>query len=73
MHQVIGGHLRRLVVVGVGGQGESAAAQDLESEVASSFGPFVGLLGQDGSDEAHDGVTARGRSRRRRCGGGSRG
>ena len=55
MHQWIGVHLR--LRVGVGGQGESASAQDFESEVAASFGPFVGLLGQDGADEADDGVA----------------
>ena len=62
MHQWIGGHLRRRAGVGVGGQGESAAAQNFEAEVAAAFGPFVGLFGQDGADEAvgtlvsHDGV-----------------
>ena len=56
MHQVIGAHLRRLARVGVGGQGEAAAAQDFQAEVAAAFGPFVGLLGQDGADEANDGV-----------------
>ena len=56
MHQVIGAHLRRRAGVGTGGQGESAAAQDFQSEVAAAFGPFVGLLGQDGADEADDGI-----------------
>ena len=58
MHQCISGHLRRRAGVGVGGQCEAAAAQDFESEVAASFGPFVGLLGQDGADEADEGRWA---------------
>lgn len=57
MHQCISGHLRLRAGVGVGGQGESAAAQDFESEVSASFGPFVGLLGKDGADEADDGIS----------------
>ena len=59
MHQVIGAHLRRRAGGGVGGQGESAAAEDFETEVAAAFGPFVGLLGQDGADEANDGIPVR--------------
>ena len=57
MHQWIGVHLRGLG--GVGGRGESAAALDLESEVSAALKPFVGLLGQDGADEADDGVAVR--------------
>ena len=56
MHQVIGAHLRRRAGIGTGGQGESAAAQNFEAEVAAAFGPFVGLFGQDGADEADDGI-----------------
>lgn len=37
---------------------EAAAGQDVEAEVAASFGPLVGLLGQDPSEEAGDGVAA---------------
>ena len=29
----------------------------LEAEVAASFGPFVGLFGEDGADETDDGVA----------------
>ena len=49
MHQVVGCRLRR--GVGVGGQGESAAAEDFQSEVSAAFCPFIGLLGQDRADE----------------------
>ena len=56
LHQVIGAHLRRRAGGGVGGQGESASAQDFQAEVSAAFGPFVGLLGQDGPDEADDRV-----------------
>ena len=45
-----GGHL--LGVGAVGGEGDAGAGQDIEAEVAASFGPFVVLLGQDGADEA---------------------
>lgn len=68
LDQWVGGHLRRLARVGVGGQREPAATQDFESEVVATFGPFVGLLGQDCVDEADDGIPARERSLRRRCG-----
>src|SRR5690606_11514763 len=43
--------------VGVGDGGEAAAGEDVESEVAAPFGPFVGLLGQDGTDEPDDGLA----------------
>lgn len=43
------------VVVGVGDEGESAAVECVEAEVAAAVGPFVVLFGQDGSDEADDG------------------
>lgn len=55
MHQVVGCRLRR--GVGVGGQGESAAAEDFQSEVSAAFGPFIGLLGQDRADEPDDGLS----------------
>ena len=38
-------------VVGVDGLG---SGEDVESEVAAAFGPFVVLLGQDGADEPDD-------------------
>jgi hypothetical protein len=31
-----------------------SSGEDVESEVAAAFGPFVVLLGEDGSDEADD-------------------
>jgi hypothetical protein len=34
--------------------GESALGEDVEAEVAASFGPFVVLFGQHGADEADD-------------------
>src|SRR5699024_10609275 len=43
-----------LLGVGVGDEVEAAAGEDVESEIASSFGPFVGLFGQDRADEADD-------------------
>ena len=61
------GHL-----LGLGGDG-LGSGDDVEAEVAASFGPFVVLLGQDGADESDDGLAVGGRSRRRRCGVGSRG
>ena len=43
------------VGVGVGGQeGESGLGEDLQAHVAALFGPFVGLFGQDGTDESDD-------------------
>jgi len=46
-----------LLGAGVGDEGESALGEDVESEVAAAFGPFVGLLGEDGADEPSDRVT----------------
>ena len=43
----------------VGDDAEAAAGEDVEAEVAASFGPFVGLLGQDGADEAGDPCLSR--------------
>jgi hypothetical protein len=43
--------------VGVGEDGDAASGQDLESEVAASFGPFVGLFGEDGADQSDDGLA----------------
>ena len=34
------------VIPGAGGEGDAGAGQDLEAEVAASFGPLVVLLGQ---------------------------
>ena len=36
-------------------QGVAALLEDFEAEVAASFGPFVGLFGEDGPDEADNG------------------
>ncbi len=36
---------------------EPGAGEDLEAEVAASFSPLVVLLGQDGADQADNGVT----------------
>jgi hypothetical protein len=43
-------------LLGFGGGlgGGAAAGQDVESEVAATFGPFVVLLGQDGAHQADD-------------------
>src|SRR5580698_9007523 len=41
----------------VGDEGEAGSGEDVEAEVASAFGPFVVLFGQDGPDEADQGVT----------------
>src|SRR5690606_29535592 len=43
---------------GGGDEVDAAAGQEVESEVAAAFGPFVGLLGQHGADEPHDRVTS---------------
>jgi len=37
-----------------GGVDGVGAGQDVESEVAAAFGPFVVLLGQDGAEESDD-------------------
>jgi hypothetical protein len=37
--------------------GEAGLGEDVEAEVAASFDPVVVLLGQDGSDEADQGVA----------------
>jgi hypothetical protein len=34
--------------------GDAGSDQVVQGEVAASFGPFVVLLGQDGSDQADD-------------------
>ena len=46
--QVVG-HL-----LGGGCRRRAASGEDVESEVAAAFGPFVVLLGQDGADEPDD-------------------
>jgi hypothetical protein len=48
-------HLR---VGGGGREGDAGPGQDVEAEVAAAFGPFVVLFGQDGSDEADQGIAA---------------
>lgn len=40
--------------VGGGGEVDAASGQDFEAEVTASFGPFIGLLGQDRADEPDD-------------------
>ena len=37
--------------VGCGDQAETAFGEDFQAEVAASFCPFIGLLGQNGPDE----------------------
>src|SRR5918998_6010793 len=51
-----GGHLLA-VGGGVGDGGEAGAGQDVEAEVAASFGPLVVLLSEDGADQADQGVA----------------
>ena len=46
--QVVASDLGAGVGVGVGDEVDAAAGEDVEAEVAASFGPFIGLLGQDG-------------------------
>ena len=43
--------------IGVDHEVHTAAGEEFESEVAAAFGPFVGLLGQDGADESDDGLA----------------
>ena len=43
--------------LGVEIQSLAAAFQDLKSEVASAFGPFIVLLGQYRTDQAGDGIA----------------
>ena len=40
------------------GGGEPGFGEDVEADVAAHLGPFVVLLGQDGADEADQGVAA---------------
>src|ERR1700722_8651049 len=47
------GHLR-----GAGCEGDAGSGQDVQAEVAAAFGPFIVLLGQDGADEADQGIAA---------------
>ena len=37
--------------------GGLALFEGVQAEVAAALGPFVGLLGQDGADQADDGWT----------------
>jgi hypothetical protein len=50
------GVCRFLGVLVVGG-GDAGPGQDVEAEVAAAFDPVVVLLGQDGADEADQGVA----------------
>ena len=50
---VVGGHLR-----GAGCEGDAGSGQDVQAEVAAALSPFVVLLGQDGADQADQGVAA---------------
>jgi hypothetical protein len=43
----------------LGATGDSRAGEDVEAEVAAAFSPFVLLFGQDGADEACQGITTR--------------
>ncbi len=45
------------LVPGSGDEVQAAFGEDVEAEVAAAFGPFVVLLGQDGADEADQGVS----------------
>jgi hypothetical protein len=47
-----------VLVVASGTGVRRARVQDVEAEVAASFGPLVVLLGQHGADEADQGVAA---------------
>ena len=49
----VGGPLRS----GVGDEGEAGLGEDVEAEVAASFGPLVGLFGEDCADEADERVA----------------
>ena len=42
---------------GRGGGGEPGLGEDVQADVAAHLGPFVVLLGQDGADEADQGVA----------------
>jgi hypothetical protein len=42
---------------GVGDEGELALGEDVEAGVSAALGPFVGLLGEGGADEAGDRVA----------------
>lgn len=48
----------RLVLVGVvsvgRGRDEAGSGEEFQARVEAAFGPFVGLLGEDGADEADD-------------------
>jgi hypothetical protein len=44
-------------LLGVVAGGDAGAGEDVEAEVAAAFGPFVVLFGQDGADEADEGVA----------------
>jgi hypothetical protein len=53
------GGQRHLLWPGVlSGGGEPGFREDVEADVAAHLGPFVVLLGQDGADEADEGVAA---------------
>ena len=43
--------------VGVGDGGDAGSFEDLEAEVAAALDPLVVLLGEDGADEAGQGVA----------------
>ena len=40
-----------------GVDGGAGSGEDVEAEVAASFGPFVVLFGEDGADESDQGVA----------------
>jgi hypothetical protein len=39
-------------------EGDAGAGQDVLAEVAAPLGPFVVLLGEDGAEEADQGIAA---------------
>ena len=49
------GHL--LGVGRVGERADAAVGEDVEAEVAAAFRPFVVLFGEDGNDQADEGVA----------------
>jgi hypothetical protein len=51
------GHLLGVRGGGVGNGSDAATGEDVEAEVAAAFGPFVVLFGEDGADQADEGVA----------------
>jgi hypothetical protein len=53
---------RAPICVGGGDDVDAAAGEEFEAEVVAAFGPFIGALGRDRTDETDDGL-ARGEDR----------